>query len=121
MLVRHFTFSLWFYRTSRISNFFLPPSNLKSLCHPPWFLKSLCHPFLCHPPEDLKSLCHPTFMPPPKNLMPPRLCHPWGWHKKKGGGVKKKKPMLPGRRLWHRTCKTSPGWLPGSIFERKSL
>ena len=32
----------------------------------------------------------PTFMPPPKNLMPPRLCHPQGWHKKRGGGVKKK-------------------------------
>ena len=63
----------------------------KILMPPPSF-KILMPPFFMPPPEDLKSLCQPTFMPPPKNLMPPRLCHPLGWHKKRGGGIKKK-PM----------------------------
>ena len=104
MLLRHFTFSLWFFRGVCIVDcgidlfsafhvflIFFATFEFEILMPPTLVFKIIMPPFFMPPPEDLKSLCHPTFMPPPKNLMPPRLCHPGGWHKKTGGGVKKKK------------------------------
>ena len=48
--------------------------------------------FFVAPFRKLKSWCHPYFMPPWKSL-----CHPRGWDKKYGSGIKKNQ--------WHRvTC-----------------
>ena len=48
--------------------------------------------FFFAPFRKLKSWCHPYFMPPWKSL-----CHPRGWDKKYGSGIKKNQ--------WHRvTC-----------------
>ena len=83
-------------RNSLISYVYLLPWSLKTLCHPPGFKNPYATLFYATPRRS-KIFMPPTFMPPPKNLMPPRLCHPQGWHKKRGGVALKKNQWPQGR------------------------
>ena len=65
---------------SPIYKVFMPPHHFQNPYATPFYAT----------PQKYEILMPPLLMPPPKILMPPRLCHPQGWHKKRGGGIKKK-------------------------------